>query len=148
MPGTRRNCGIPAQYSTHRIAQIDCALSELSDNYDFLKPRIDRRLNNVPRQKRERVVEWLTTQAYHAGRGNIAKMFGFNRGHTGAADEINNNYSSKYASFSGEDISMFLLIHNFGRNRIGRQALTYGIDSQIGLDMLEDFKIKNNLARE
>lgn len=143
--GVREHCGIPERHATNRIAQIDCAASELRRAYDYLKPKINSALRNIPGAKREIVTQWLTTQAYHTGMGNIAKMLGNNGGDARASGELNRHYREKYSDFSGEDLAMFLLAHNIGRHHIGPQSLKYGIDSQTAINLLEQYKKRKGI---
>jgi len=132
MPNIRKSCGISKKYENHRIAQIYCGLKNQGFNYNYLKPKIESSLRNLPSSKVSNLVENMTVQAYHAGIGNISKIFGFNGGNSETVDFINNN-PTKFSEYSGNDLSQILLFKNFGKNSIGFDSIGYGLESDVAL---------------
>ena len=132
MPETLKSCGIEPKHYQHRFAQIDCALSELKSAHKALQKLVDDVLSDLSDQQRDDIAAWMTTQAYHAGRGNISKLF---TTHCDVATSMNRN-AKKLSSFSGKDLSMMLMLKNFGRASVGPQALKYALDSEIVGDQI------------
>ena len=51
------------------------------------------------------------------------------------AKELNSN-AHLFSKFSGKDLSMMLILKNFGRASVGPQALKYALDSEIVGDQI------------
>ena len=132
MPETLKSCGIEPKHYQHRFAQIDCALSELKSAHKALHALVDDVLFNFSDTQRDDIAAWMTTQAYHAGRGNISKLL---TTHSAVAKELNSN-AHLFSKFSGKDLSMMLILKNFGRASVGPQALKYALDSEIVGDQI------------
>ncbi|MAA79858.1 MAG: hypothetical protein CL916_11425 [Deltaproteobacteria bacterium] len=132
MPETLKSCGIEPKHYQHRFAQIDCALSELKSAHRALHTLVYDVLSDLSDKQRDDIAAWMTTQAYHAGRGNISKLF---TTHSDVATSINSK-ADFFSEFSGKDLSMILILKNFGRASIGPQALKYALDSEIVGDQI------------
>lgn len=132
MPETLKSCGVEPKHYQHRFAQIDCALSELKSAHKALHTLVDEMLSDLSDTQRDDIAAWMTTQAYHAGRGNISKLF---TTHSAVAKEMNRD-AHLFSQFSGKDLSMMLILKNFGRASVGPQALKYALDSEIVGDQL------------
>lgn len=132
LPSTMDDCGVDKSNYFHRFAQIDCALSELKKTYNTLDGAIDNALPNFSEQTRDELAAWMTTQAYHAGRGNIAKIFG----EQGTVAYNLNLQADEFSNYTGKDLGMILMIENFGKFNLGPKAMTYALDSEIIGDQL------------
>lgn len=148
MPSTREDCRIPTHLLDHRFAQIDCAYQQISRARNYLEPKIDSALDNLDEDTKDEVLDKMTIQAYHAGMGNIGDLFDYSQT-SGAASRVINENPQKYKNFTGEDIAMFILTHNFGRENIGPYAITYGVDAKIIGDIVShEYPLSNTYVEQ
>jgi hypothetical protein len=137
LPSVLERCGVEPQYYEHRFAQIDCALDQLNRSYHIMQSRVDRALPNIDATRRDELAQWMATHAYHAGSGRMSRLFGPTR--TGAAARELNQHSEKYKNFTAEDLGIFLINHNIGRDGIGRATMKYTLDTQVAGDAIERY---------
>lgn len=120
------DCGIPARFYRHRMAQVDCAFRLYVLNRRNLEPLFMARFGNLPEQKQMRLLSLLLVQTYHSGIGNMQRLLGEEE--QGKASRY---FADNHERFSAEDMLTGMLFHNLGREPWGWESLFYLMDIEL-----------------